>query len=156
MLSNLPDGHSRVAVPLPAVEIPPESLVPLPEDDPQGWEPQEFSNESRPNVRRHCLRTFSLVQGRPSTNLDALDAEIPQPFSSLNDNMSTFTVRDGYLVQNTDPNDEEGVAFYIDLIKQERAKDQILRGQPMGDPRALTQRQYGSKTEIVSYWRLVS
>jgi hypothetical protein len=43
VLSNLPDGHSTVAVPLPAVEIPPESLVPLPDDDPQRWDPQEFS-----------------------------------------------------------------------------------------------------------------
>ncbi len=52
VLSNLPDGHSTVAVPFPAVEIPPESLAPLPEDGPQGWDPQEFSGESRPSVRR--------------------------------------------------------------------------------------------------------
>lgn len=39
-------------MPLPAVEIPPESLVPLPDDDPQRWDPQEFSGKSRPSARR--------------------------------------------------------------------------------------------------------
>jgi hypothetical protein len=35
-----------------------------------------------------------------------------------------------------------------------------MRGQPIGDPNALTQRQYGTKhetmAEIVSYWKAVS
>jgi hypothetical protein len=69
--------------------------------------------------------------------------------------MSTFTVHDGNLVKNTDPNDEEAVAFYIDLIEVVRTRDQIMRGQPIRDPNALTQRQYGTKhetiAEIVSY-----
>ncbi len=74
--------------------------------------------------------------------------------------MSTFAVRDGHLLKNTDPNDEECVAFYIDLIEVVRTRDQILRGQPIGDPSALTQHQYGSKhetmAEIVSHWKAVS
>jgi hypothetical protein len=52
VLSNLPDGRSTVATPLAAVEVPPEPLVPLPEGDHQGWDPQEFSSDSRPSVRR--------------------------------------------------------------------------------------------------------
>jgi hypothetical protein len=51
VLSNLPDDNPTVAAPLAAVEIPPESLVPLPEDDPQGWDPQQFNSESRPSIR---------------------------------------------------------------------------------------------------------
>jgi uncharacterized membrane protein YccC len=100
-------------------------------------------------------RWFLDVQGR---TLDALDAEIPRAAFSLND-MSTFTVLDEHLMQNTNPNNE-GVAFYINLIELVHTREQSLRGQPMGDPSALTQRQYSSKretmTEIASYWRLAS
>lgn len=68
---------------------------------------------------------FALVLGRPSTNDDAFDAEIPRPFSSLNDGVSTFTVRDGNLIKNSDPNDEEAVSFYIDLIEIVRTREEI-------------------------------
>ena len=73
----------------------------------------------------------------PVQTFNTFDAEMPIPFSSLNGNMSTFAVRDGYLVKNTDPNEEEGVAFYINLIEVARSRDQMLRGQPIGDPSAL-------------------
>jgi hypothetical protein len=67
-------------------------------------------------------------------------------------------VRDGHPVKNTDPNDEGGVAFNIDLIEVMRCRNQILRGQPICDPSALA--QYGSKydtmAEIISSCRVVS
>lgn len=98
--------------------------------------------------------------GRPSTQLEITEVEIPQPFTNLIGNSLSFFLGANDLPEHSDLNDEEAVCLFVDLIEVVRTREEILQMIPARNPNGEAQVQFSTKhesvAEILSHWRVTS
>lgn len=98
--------------------------------------------------------------GRPSTHLEITEAEIPRPFTNLTANSLPFFLGTSGIPEHSDPNDEEAVCLFVDLIEVVRTREEILRMIPAQNQTGEVQVHFSTKhesvAEIIAHWRITS